>query len=253
MKNYEPVMTFGSDMAEGYDDNPVHAGNDPGEPAVGDVDATVTFLEGLAADGPALELAIGTGRIALPLSARGITVDGIDFSEAMVARLRTKPGGDRMSVTMGNYAEVAVPGAYRLVYIVANSLSNLLTQDEQVRCFQNVAAHLTEDGSFVLEAGVPNWLYRLQSRQYVMAEAIEVDEVWLDIARHDPVMQRLDESHIRLSRDRVRLTPIVTRYAWPSELDLMARIAGLGLKERWDGWNREPFSSTGNCISVYGH
>jgi hypothetical protein len=139
-------------MAEIYDDKPAHAGNDPGEPVVGDVDATVTFLEGLAHGGPALELAVGTGRIALPLSARGITVDGIDFSEAMVAKLRAKPGGDRLSVTMGNYADVGVPGTYRLVYIVANSLSNLLTQDEQVRCFENVVAHLTEDGSFVLEA-----------------------------------------------------------------------------------------------------
>lgn len=252
MKNYEPVMSFDDEMAEIYDDKAVHAGGDPGEPPVGDVPATVAFLERLAAGGPALELAIGTGRIALPLSARGIRVDGIDFSPAMLAKLRAKPGGDQLSITMGNYADVDVSSAYRLVYIVANSLSNLLAQDEQVRCFENVAAHLTDDGSFVIEAGVPNWLYRLQNSQYVMAEAIEVDEVRLDVARHDPVTQRLYESHVRLSRDRVRLNPIVTRYAWPSELDLMARIAGLRLKERWDGWNRKPFTSTGNCISVYG-
>lgn len=252
MKGYEPVMSFDEDGAETYDDEAVHAGGDPGESPVGDVPATVAFLEELARGGPALELAIGTGRIALPLSARGITVDGIDFSEAMVARLRAKRGGDKLSVTMGNYADVGVPGKYRLIYLVANSLSNLLTQDEQVRCFENVAAHLTDDGSFVHEAGVPNWLYRLQNNQYVMAEAIEVDEVRLDVARHDPVTQRLEESHIRLSRDRVRVSPIITRYAWPSELDLMARIAGLRLKGRWDGWNREPFTATGNCISVYG-
>lgn len=253
MKNYEPVMSFDEHVAEIYDEVAVHAGTDSGGPAVGDVPATVAFLEELAHGGPALELAIGTGRIALPLSVRGINVDGIDFSEAMVAKLRAKPGGDRLSVTIGNYADVGVPGKYRLIYLVANSLSNLLTQDEQVRCFENVAAHLTDDGSFVHEAGVPNWLYRLQNSQYVMAEAIEVDEVRLDVARHDPVTQRLEESHVRLSRDRVRVTPIVTRYAWPSELDLMARIAGLRLKERWDGWNRQPFTSTGNCISVYGH
>ena len=252
MKNYKPVMSFNDEVAAAYDDVAVHAGGDPGQPPVGDVPATVTFLEELAHGGPALELAIGTGRIALPLSERGITVDGIDFSEAMVAKLRAKPGGERLSVTMGNYADVGVPGTYRLIYLVANSLSNLLTQDEQVRCFENVAAHLTDDGVFVHEAGVPNWLYRLQENQYVKAEAIEVDEVRLDVARHDPVMQRLEESHVRLSRDRVRVSPIVTRYAWPSELDLMARIAGLRLKERWDGWNREPFTSTGNCISVYG-
>jgi SAM-dependent methyltransferase len=253
VKNYEPVMSFDEEVAESYDDTPDHAGGDPGEPPVSNMPATVAFLEALAGGGPALELAIGTGRIALPLSARGITVDGIDFSEAMVARLRKKPGGDRLSVTMGNFADVRVPGKYRLIYLVANSLSNLLTQDEQLRCFENVAAHLTPDGSFVHEAAVPNWLYRLQNSQYVMAEAIEVDEVRLDVARHDPVMQRLEESHIRLSRDGIQLSPIVTRYAWPSELDLMARIAGLRLKERWDGWNREPFTATGNCISVYGH
>lgn len=253
MKDYEPVMSFDDEVAETYDEVAVHAGGHPGEPPVGDVPATVAFLEELADGGPALELAIGTGRIALPLSERGITVDGIDFSEAMVAKLRAKPGGERLSVTMGNYADVDVPGRYRLIYLVANSLSNLLTQDEQVRCFENVAAHLTDDGVFVHEAGVPNWLYRLEGNQYVMAEAIEVDEVRLDVARHDPVTQRLDESHVRLSRDRVQVNPIVTRYAWPSELDLMARIAGLRLKERWDGWNREPFTSTGNCISVYGH
>lgn len=253
MKNYEPVMSFDDEAAEIYDDKAVHAGGDPGTPAVGDVPATVAFLAELAHGGPALELAIGTGRIALPLSARGITVDGIDFSEEMVARLRAKPGGDKLSVTMGNYANVGVPGQYRLIYLVANSLANLLTQDEQVRCFENVAAHLTADGAFVLEAGMPNWLYRLPNRQYVMAEAIEVDEVRLDVARHDPVTQRLEEIHIRLARDRVRVSPIVTHYAWPSELDLMARIAGLRLKERWDGWHWEPFTATGNCISVYGH
>ena len=193
MKNYEPVMTFNEETAESYDSGPVHAGNDPGEPAVGDADATVTFLEELAHGGPALELAIGTGRIALPLSARGITIDGIDFSEAMVDKLRAKPGGDRLSVTMGNYADVDVSGTYRLVYIVANSLSNLLTQDEQVHCFENVAAHLTEDGSFVLEAGVPSWLYRLQNSQYVMAEGIEVDEVRLDVARVDRRLRGVGE------------------------------------------------------------
>jgi SAM-dependent methyltransferase len=253
VKNYEPVMSFDDETAEIYDDVAVHAGGSPGESPVGNVSATVAFLEGLAYGGPALELAIGTGRIALPLSERGIKVDGIDFSEAMVAKLRAKPGGDWLSITMGNYADLAVSGKYRLIYLVANSLSNLLTQDEQVRCFENVAAHLTNDGVFVHEAGVPSWLYRLQGSQYVMAEAIEVDEVRLDIARHDPVTQRLEESHVRLSRDRVRLSPIVTRYTWPSELDLMARIAGLRLKERWDGWNREPFTATGNCISVYGY
>lgn len=252
MKDYDPVATFDDETAARYDELSIHAGGHPGGPAVGDVPATVAFLERLARGGPALELAVGTGRIAIPFSVRGIRVDGIDFSSAMLARLRAKPGGDDVRATLGNYADVAVDRSYRLIYLVANSLSNLLTQDEQVRCFENVAAHLTDDGSFVIEAGVPAWLYALQGPQYVIAEAVEVDEVRLDVARHDPATQRLDESHVRLGRDRVRVTPVVTRYAWPSELDLMARIAGLRLLERWDGWNMEPYTGRGNCISVYG-
>jgi Methyltransferase domain len=241
VENYEPVMSFGEDVAEIYDDVPR-----------GDEMEAVAFLEEVAAGGPALELAIGTGRIALPLAARGIRVDGIDLSTAMVARLREKPGGDQISVTIGDFAEVPVEGTYRLIYVVFNTLFNLLTQEEQVRCFENVAAHLTDDGSFVVEAGVPGWLYRLERNQHVDAEAVGVDEVRLDVARHDAVRQRLEESHVHLTRDGVRLHPIVQRYSWPSELDLMAHIAGLRLKERWDGWERQPFTSTGNCVSVYG-
>jgi len=242
MENYEPILSFGEDTAEVYDDV-----------KRGDEVATVAFLEHLAGGGPALELAIGTGRIALPLAARGVHVDGIDLSPAMVARLRAKPGGDQISVTMGDFAEVPVPGAYRLIFVVFNTLFNLLTQDDQVRCFENVAAHLTDDGSFVVEAFVPTFLTRLRNDQYVDAEAIGVDQVRLDVGRHDPVTQHLDESHVVLSGEGVRLYPIVTRYAWPSELDLMARIAGLRLKDRWAGWNREPFTSTSSMhVSVYG-
>src|SRR5262249_9651811 len=163
------------------------------------------------------------------------------------------PGGDRIAVTMGNFADVPVPGTYRLIYVVFNTLFNLLTQDEQVRCFENVAAHLTEDGSFVVEASVPTHLTRLRDDQYVDAEAIAVNQVRLDVGRYDPVTQWLVESHVVLSREGVRVYPIVTRYAWPSELDLMARIAGLRLKERWAGWSREPFTSTSEShVSGYG-
>jgi SAM-dependent methyltransferase len=243
VENYEPILSFGEETAEIYDDVPR-----------GDELATVALLEQLAGGGPALELAIGTGRIALPLAARGVRVDGIDISPAMVAKLRAKPGGDQLSVTMGDFADVPVPGTYRLIFVVFNTLFNLLTQDDQVRCFENVAAHLTDDGLFVVEAFVPAFLTRLRNDQYVDAEAIGIDEVRLDVARHDPVTQRLDESHVFLSREGVRLSPIVTRYAWPSELDLMARIAGLRLKDRWAGWNREPFTSTSSThVSVYGH
>ena len=242
MKDYEPIMSFGVDDAKTYDDEPR-----------GDEDAAVAFLEKLADGGLALELAIGTGRIALPLTARGILVDGVDISPAMIAQLRTKLGGDQISVTIGDFADVLVPGTYRLIYVVFNTLFNLLSQEEQVRCFENVAAHLTDDGLFVIEAFRPDFLYRLRDHQHVDAEAVEVDEVRLDVARHDPVRQLLEESHVSLSPDGIRLNPIVTRYAWPSELDLMARIAGLQLKERWGGWDRSPLtSSSRNVVSVYG-
>lgn len=236
-------MSFGPEVAERYDDSSPR----------GDEDATVAFLEQAARGGPALELAIGTGRIALPLFARGIRVDGIDLSPAMVARLRAKPGGDRLAVTPGNFADVAVDGSYRLIYIVFNTLFNLLTQDEQVRCFQNVAAHLTADGVFVVEGDLPGEWHQLRNHQYVDVEEIRTDAVSLDMARYDPVTQRLEETHVQLTNAGVRLSPIVTRYIWPAEMDLMARIAGLRLKERWGGWSREPFTADSrNCVSVYG-
>jgi len=241
MENYRPAMSFDEDTARVYDDV-----------QRGDEKAAVAFLEQQARGGPALELAIGTGRIELPLAARGICVAGIDFSPPMVARLRAKPGGDQIAVTMGNFADVSVPGRYRLIYIVFNTLYNLLTQDEQVRCFENAAAHLTDDGLFVVEGMVPADLYRLRNNQYVDLEAVAVDNVRLDVAQHDPVNQLLVETHVTLSGAGLRLNPIVTRYVWPAELDLMARIAGLSLMERWGGWGREPFTAaSGNCVSVY--
>jgi SAM-dependent methyltransferase len=243
VKNYEPMRSFDEEAAEIYDEGDRRD----------DTLAAVAFLEQLAGDGPVLELAIGTGRVALPLAARGMRVDGVDLSPAMVAKLRAKSGGDQLAVTIGDFADVPVQGAYRLIYLVFNTLFNLLTQEEQVCCFQNVAAHLSEDGAFVVEAFVPAYLTRLRDDQYVDAEAIEVDEVTFDVGRHDSVKQLLYENHVVLSRDGVRLFPIVVRYAWPSELDLMARIAGLRLKERWAGWNHEPFTSTSRThVTVYG-
>jgi hypothetical protein len=241
MKGYEPVMSFPGDVAKLDRDF-----------QRGDEIAAVAFLKQLAGPGPALELGIGTGRISLPLAARGIRVDGIDLSPAMVDQLRTKPGGDQLSVTIGDLADVPVPGTYRLIFVVFNTIFNLLTQEDQVRCFENVASHLTSDGSFVVEAYVPAFLYQLRDAQYVGAEAIQVDEVRLDVLRHDMATQMIEESHVSLSSAGVRLNPVVQRYAWPSELDLMARIAGLRLKDRWGGWNREPFNSTsGAHVSVY--
>ncbi|HWC76672.1 MAG TPA: class I SAM-dependent methyltransferase [Blastocatellia bacterium] len=235
-------MSFGEDAAEEYRD--VQSG---------DESTAVDFLEQLAGPAPALEIGIGSGRIALPLAARGIRVEGVDISPAMVAQLRSKPGGDQIPVTIGNFADAPLPGAYSLIFVVWNTLFNLLTQEQQVRCFINVADHLSNDGSFVVEAYVPAFLYRLRNDQYVEAEAIQVDEVRLDVLRHEMATQMIEDSHVTLSSSGVRLTPVVQRYAWPSELDLMARIAGLRLKNRWGGWKREPFdSSSERHVSVYG-
>jgi SAM-dependent methyltransferase len=236
------MASFGEDAAEVYDDSPR-----------GDEAETVTFLAGLADGGPVLELAVGTGRIALPLAATGLRVDGIDLSEAMVAKLRAKPGGDRLAVTIGDFADVPVEGRYPLVYLVYNTLFNLLTQDDQVRCFAGVAEHLTPDGVFVVEAFVPTFLYQLRDHQYVDAESIGVASLRLDVGRHDPVGQVLDETHVALTASGVRLYPIVTRYSWPAELDLMARLAGLRLRDRWGGWLHEPFTADSRRhVSVYG-
>ncbi len=242
MKGYHPMDSFDKASADVYD-----------QELRGDEQATVALLAELARGGPALELAIGTGRIALPLAAKGIRVDGIDMSDAMVAQLRTKPGGDSMSVAMGDFADVGVEGTYRLIYLVFNTLFNLLEQEDQVRCFVNAAKHMTDDGCFVVEGFVPAYLNRLRDDQYVDAEELEVGRVTFDVGRHDPIRQQLDESHVVLSPEGVQLFPIVCRYAWPSELDLMARIAGLQLQDRWAGWERERFTAASrNCISVYG-
>jgi hypothetical protein len=244
MQDYEPVMTFDEANAAVYDDLAVR----------GDEDATVALLAELAGDGPALELAIGTGRIALPLAATGVRVDGIDLSPPMVDRLRAKPGGDALHVAMGDFADVPVEGSYRLIYVVFNSFFNLLTQDDQVRCFENVAAHLDGDGCFVVEGGCTfNFVDRLRAGQYVDAESIEIDEVRFDLLRLDPSTQMVHENHVRVSRDDgVTFNPVVQRYAWPSELDLMARIAGLRLRHRWGGWHRQAFTANSdNVLSVY--
>ena len=241
MQNFDPMRSFGEGVAATYDENPR-----------GDEAETVACLKQLAGDGPVLELAIGTGRIGLPLAASGLRVDGVEQSAAMVARLRAKPGGDRISVTMGDMADVPVSGSYRLIYLVFNTLYNLLAQDDQVRCFENVARHLTDDGVFLVEAAIPGPAYRLDD-QYVAAEAVELNQVTLDVGRYDRITQLLDECHVTLTADGIRIAPIVTRFVWPSEMDLMARIAGLRLHARWGGWHREPFDARSvRHVSVYG-
>jgi SAM-dependent methyltransferase len=216
-------------------------------------DAAVTALQELAHGGRALELGIGTGRIALPLQRLGVEVHGVDASEAMVARLRAKPGGSTLPVSMGNFADVPVEGEYSLIYVLFNTFYALLTQEEQVRCFGNVASHLSPDGVFVIEAFVPD-LSRFQRGQAIQATQVGVDAVHLDVSRHDPVGQLVSAQHVVLSDQGIRLYPVKLRYVWPAELDLMAQLAGLRLKHRWSSWNRAGFSAeSGKHISVFGH
>jgi SAM-dependent methyltransferase len=242
IEEYRP-STYGDRFAEIYDEwVDMHAL---------DTDAAVAFLAEQAGSGPVLELAVGTGRIALPLAERGIDVRGIDSSEAMVARLRSKPGGDQIPVTIADFADVSVEGCYALVYLIFNTLFALQTQDAQIRCFQNVAAHLAQGGVFVVETFVPD-LSRFDRDQRIETERVGVDRVWLDVARHHPVEQRVESLHVLLREEGARFYPVQIRYAYPSELDLMARLAGLELRERFDGWGRKPFTApTRSCVSVY--
>jgi SAM-dependent methyltransferase len=243
---FDPRDSFGPQVAAAYDDAPR-----------GDEDAAVARLAELAGDGPALELAIGTGRIALPLAAAGVPVDGIELSAAMIDRLRAKPGGDALTVACGDMATVALPGRYRLVYVVFNSLMNLVTQDEQVRCVANAARHLDDDGVFVVENVVPDPMYGLRHDrdgvdQYVDAGAIGPDGVTVEVGRFDRATQRVDKCHVQLGVGGLSVDPLALRYIWPSELDLMARLAGLRLRERWGGWAGEPFDGRSlRHVSVY--
>lgn len=213
----------------------------------------IDVLAELAHGGRALELGIGTGRIALPLSAKGVEVHGVDAAASMISRLRAKPGGDRITITQGSFAEIPVFGEFALVYIVFNTFFALSSQDEQVRCFRNVAAHLSRDGCFVMEAFVPD-LNRFTGGQVNWATKVTTDEVQLDVGQHDAAAQRVISQKVVLTEGNVRLYPVQIRYAWPSELDLMAQLAGLRLRERWSNWKREPFSSESmHHISIYQH
>ena len=216
-------------------------------------EATLTTLHELAQGARALELGIGTGRLALPLQQSGVEVEGIESSRAMIARLRSKPGGERIAVEMGSFADVAVDGRFSLIYVLVNTFYALLTQEEQLRCFRNVAEHLTQQGSFVIEAFVPD-LSRFTSRQSVTVTDMSEDEVQLDVSRHDPVSQQITAQQIVLTEQGICLYPVKLRYAWPTELDLMARLAGLQLMHRWGDWRQSAFSADSRVhISVYGH
>lgn len=229
-------------MPEDYFDEPVAARYDDAVAdmfAPGVVAATVEFLAALAGDGAALELGIGTGRIALPLAARGVRVHGIDLSTAMVERLRAKPGGDAIDVTMGDFATATVDGTFRLAYLVFNTVMNLTTQDAQVACFANVARHLEPGGCFVVEVMVPR-LQWLAPGEAWHPFTVTPDHLGMD--EYDVVTQGLVSHHYRRGADgRYERSATPFRYVWPTELDLMARLAGMSLRERWEGWRHEPF------------
>jgi SAM-dependent methyltransferase len=240
MDGFDPKTSFGYDVSKRYDGH-----------LRGDEDQTVAFLARLAGQGDALELAVGTGRIALPLMAAGVHVDGIEQSPDMVDRMREKPGGNAVEVITGDMARATTGRRYELVYLVYNTIGNLVSQDDQVRCFQNAARHLADDGVFVLECRVPTAPGR-PGQQYVDPARIAADEVVIDVGRYDPVTQVLDLNHVHISAGGIVLGPICLRLAYPPEFDLMARIAGLRLRERWGGWNAEPFTATSwRHISVY--
>jgi SAM-dependent methyltransferase len=225
---------FGERAAATYDDE----SDEMFAPAV--VNATADFLAELAGRGRALELAIGTGRIALPLAARGVPVHGIDMSRAMVTRLRAKPGGDAIGVTIGDFATTRVDGTFSLVYLVFNTIMNLTTQEAQVTCFRNVAAHLEAGGCFVIEVRVPD-LRRLPPGQDVLPWRVSPEE--LVCYSFDFATQAMRGHYARFTEGHGEYSTIPFRYVWPAELDLMAQLAGMRLRDRWAGWTREPFTS----------
>jgi SAM-dependent methyltransferase len=242
MQNFRPESSFGQDVAAHYDDHPRC-----------DEEAAASFLLDIAGARPALEFAIGTGRIALPLAAKGVAVDGIELSPDMVERLRAKPGGQQIDVTMGDMSSVSTGRRYGLVYLVFNTIFNLLTAEDQVRCFQNAALHLEPDGHFVVETALPHaWIAPGQT-DYVRAEHITMDAVRLDVARYDPVTQLLVENHVHITPDGVKMMPIVCRLITPGEMDLMARMAGMRLLHRFANWQRSVFDGDSKAhVSVYG-
>jgi SAM-dependent methyltransferase len=232
---------FGEDVAARYDEGEASA------PSV--VGPTVDFLAALAGDGRALELAIGTGRIALPLAERGVPVAGMDASEAMLARLREKPGADSVDAVHGDMTTTRFDGAFSLVYLVFNTINNLTTQDAQVACFENAAAHLERSGCFVIEVGVPH-LRRLPPRQTAVPFRVEPGRLGFDT--YDVVTQEMWSHHYWTGTDGIESASLPFRYVWPAELDLMARIAGLRLRDRWAGWRREPFTADSRShVSIY--
>ena len=238
-----PTDYFGERVAERYDESTA----DLSDAAA--VDPVVDFLVDLCSEGTALELGIGTGRIALPLAQRGIRVHGIDLSQAMVAKLRAKPGASDIGVTVGDFATTTVEKRFSVAYLVFNTIMNLTTQDEQVACFQNVASHLQPGGRFVIEVMVPD-LQRLPPGETVRPFTVSATRLGFD--EYDVAAQGLISHHYWAVDGKLEGDSIPFRYVWPAELDLMARLAGMSLRERWSGWKREPFTSGSSThVSVW--
>lgn len=211
------------------------------------------LLADLAGEGPALELGIGTGRVALPLAARGVPVHGIDLSQAMVARMRDKPGGDAIGVTIGDFATTKAEGyedgAFSVAYLVFNTIMNLTTQEAQVACFRNVADHLAPGGCFVIETMVPE-LRKLPAGQDVVPFHVSPTRWSFDV--YDVATQEMSSNYVEVVDGRGSYWSVPFRYVWPAELDLMAQLAGMRLRDRWEGWRREPFTSgSAQHVSVW--
>ena len=216
-----------------------------------DVSERVDLLEELADGGRALELGIGTGTFALPLATRGVEVHGIEISEAMVDQVRAKEGGESMPITLGDFADIDVEGAFSLIFVISNTFFMLTEQEDQIRCFENVASHLGESGVFLVHAFVPD-VSMFDRGQRISGDLTGLSSVRMDVSIHDPMNQVVDFRHIDLTEERIRMYPGRLRYAWPSELDLMARLAGLRLRDRWADWRRSPFTSQSRShVSVY--
>jgi SAM-dependent methyltransferase len=239
MEGYD-AATYGKRIADVYDERT--NGVRPGQ---------VELLRELARGGPVLELGIGTGRLALPLVARGLEVYGIDSSAAMVAKLREKPGGDRITVSMGDFGDFDLAKRFNLVFVAFNTLFSLPDQEAQLNCFAAVSRHLLPGGRFLVEAFVPD-LGRFDRGQRMSVMDVSLDRVLLECSRHDAAAQTVSSQQVALGTGGTSLFPVHIRYAWPAELDLMARIAGLRLEGRWDGWDRRPFTAGSvTTISVW--
>ncbi len=239
MEQHDP-KTYGRKMAAVYD-----AWYPAAEPA------SIDFLAELGRGNRTLELGVGTGRVALALQERGVPVEGIDISPEMTARLKQKPGGSTMPVRIGDFAELPVDGLFDLIYVVFNTFFGLTTQQSQLRCFKNVARHLSPHGRFVMEAFVPD-IGRFSGGQAVRAVDVGEAVIRLDVSKHNRLLQQVKSSQIVISENGMKVYPVTIRYAWPSELELMGQLAGLRLIERWGDWSKTPFTETsGRHVSVY--